>query len=137
RPVPEPARRRGLRAVRAQAGVPPLARAPPGAPRGGDGGRDGEGARRVLMPDGAALLLLLVVAVVALAGFALWRVAGRLRSLEGGRSQPDQSVLLLQREIETARGEARQAQSETLGIVRQAQSETLGTVRQELQQFSA
>ena len=63
--------------------------------------------------------LILFAAVVVLAAAALWRVAGRLKELEAARREPDQSLLLLQREIETARSEARRAQSETLGSVRQ------------------
>ena len=68
-------------------------------------------------------LLIVILAIVAsLAAFALWRMVGRLRAIEASRSQPDQAILLLQREIETARGEARQTQAETLTSVRQAQS---------------
>jgi len=66
-----------------------------------------------------------LVFVVVLAVGALWRVAVRLRELEAAGRQPDQSLLLLQREIESARAEARHGQSETLA-----------SVRQELQQFT-
>lgn len=76
--------------------------------------------------DGLTLVLVLFAAVVVLTALALLRVAGRLRELEATRSQPDQAVLLLQRQIETARSEARQGQAETLA-----------TVRQELQHFTA
>lgn len=75
--------------------------------------------------DGSTLVLVLFAVVVVLTALALWRVAGRLKEMETARSQPDQALLLLQREIESARGEARQAQSETLT-----------SVRQELQQFT-
>ena len=75
--------------------------------------------------DGNMLGLILFAAVVVLTALALWRVAGRLKEIETARTQPDQSLLLLQREIETARGEARQGQSETLA-----------SVRLELQQFT-
>jgi DNA recombination protein RmuC len=78
------------------------------------------------MIDGGTLVLLLFALVAVLSALALWRVAGRLRDLEASRDQPDQSLLLLQREIETARSEARRAQSETIG-----------SVRQDLAQFSA
>src|SRR5262245_22941442 len=71
------------------------------------------------MMDSGSLLLLLFAAVVVLTAVALWRVAGRLRDLEAQRGQPEQSLLLLQREIESARSEARQAQSTTLDSVRQ------------------
>ena len=69
--------------------------------------------------DGNVLGLSLFAAVVVLTALALWRVAGRLKGIEAARAQPDQSLLLLQREIETARSEARQGQSETLASVRQ------------------
>jgi DNA recombination protein RmuC len=84
-----------------------------------------------------ALLLLLVAAVAVVAVGALWTVVARLRRLDAASGRPDQSLLLLQREIETARDETRRAQSETLASVRQTQAETLGSVRQELQHFSA
>jgi DNA recombination protein RmuC len=76
--------------------------------------------------NGSPLVFVLFALVVGLTAAALWRVAGRLRDLEAERSRPDQSLLLLQREIETARREARQAQSETIG-----------SVRQEIQHFSS
>ena len=69
--------------------------------------------------DGNTLGFILFAAVVVLAAAALWRVAGRLKELEAARREPDQSLLLLQREIETARAEAGRAQAETLGSVRQ------------------
>jgi DNA recombination protein RmuC len=53
-------------------------------------------------------------------------VLGRLQQLEADRNRPSEAALLLQREIETARSEARQAQSETLA-----------SVRQDLQHFTA
>ncbi len=71
------------------------------------------------MMDGSALVLVLFAVVVVLTALALWRVAGRLREIETDQSRPDQSLLLLQREIEQVRSEAWQAQSETLGSVRQ------------------
>ena len=69
--------------------------------------------------DGNVLGLSLFAAVTVLTALALWRVAGRLKEIEVARAQPDQSLLLLQREIETARSEARQGQSEALASVRQ------------------
>src|SRR5262245_49188188 len=117
----EPARRGRVCALRAPSGVPALARA-----RAGGAG----------VMDGGTLVLVLFAVVVGLTAVALWRVAGRLRDLEADRRRPDQSLLLLQREIETTRGEARQAQTEALASVRQAQSETLASVRQELQHFA-
>ena len=96
----------------------PPARLPPLA------GTAGHAGRRVIDPG--VVLVVGVAAVVVLAAVALWRVARRLKELEASRGQPDQSVLLLQREIETARTEARLAQAETIG-----------SVRQELQHFSS
>jgi DNA recombination protein RmuC len=90
--------------------------------------------------DGNALVLAAVIAVVAvaaLAAVAFWRLGGRLKALEVGRDQPEQTALLLQRQIETVRSEARQAQSETLAAARQAQAETLTSVRQDLQHFTS
>jgi DNA recombination protein RmuC len=69
--------------------------------------------------DARTLILMLFAVVLVLSALALWRVAARIKELEIARSQPDQALLLLQREIEMARGEARQVQSETLGSVRQ------------------
>ena len=80
--------------------------------------------------DATLLLGIALVLVVAAAAVALWRLAERLRTLEANSGQPDQALLLLQREIETARGEARQTQSDTLTSVRQAQADTLTSVRQ-------
>jgi DNA recombination protein RmuC len=76
--------------------------------------------------DWHTLTLVLFAAVAVLTAAALWRVATRLRELEAARGLPDQSLLLLQREIEAARGETRQSQTETLAAV-----------RQDLQQFTA
>jgi len=76
--------------------------------------------------DSGPLVLILFAVVVVLSALALWRVGGRLKDLDANRQQsPDPSLLLLQREIEAARNE-----------VRQAQSETLAAVRRELAQFS-
>jgi DNA recombination protein RmuC len=101
-----------VRAVQPPSGLPPLART------AGDAGRR--------MIDTGAIVVVLVAGVVVVAAVALWRVSVRLKELEASRGRPDQSVLLLQREIETARSEARLAQAETIG-----------SVRQELQHFSS
>src|SRR5262249_25040854 len=102
-----------VRAVRAPARVSALAR----------------GARRRAGPglmDSGPLVLILFAVVVVLSALALWRVGGRLKGLDANRQpSPGPSLLLLQREIEAARNE-----------VRQAQSETLAAVRRELAQFS-
>jgi DNA recombination protein RmuC len=65
---------------------------------------------------GALVALAVLLGATAL---ALWRLAARLGALEAQRGQPDQALLLLQREIQAARSEAHRAQSETLGAVRQ------------------
>jgi DNA recombination protein RmuC len=78
------------------------------------------------MPDWSSVALVVLAAVVAVTALALWRVSGRLKDLDTAGRQPDQSLLLLHREIETARDEARHAQSETLA-----------SVRQELQHFTS
>ncbi len=67
----------------------------------------------------AVVLVVVVAAVVAVTVLALWRVTGRLKEMEAARQQPDQSLMLLQREIESARAEARHTQGETLASVRQ------------------
>ncbi len=71
------------------------------------------------------LLTVVLLLVIALAGWGFLHLAGQLRELKAAQGQPDQALLLLQREIETSRSEARQAQDDTLA-----------TVRQELHQFA-
>jgi DNA recombination protein RmuC len=78
------------------------------------------------MPEGTAVVLAVLLVLAGATGLMLWRLGSRLRDMEARRGQPDQSLLLLQREIEAARAEARQTQSETLT-----------TVRQELQHFTS
>jgi DNA recombination protein RmuC len=74
------------------------------------------------------LIVLLAVLALAVAGsaWALFRVAARLQEMEARRAQPDQSLLLLQREVEAARSEGQR------GL-----TETAASVRSELAQFSA
>jgi DNA recombination protein RmuC len=94
----------------AAAGVPSLARAAEGGAMSG------------------GWLWLVVVGLALLLGataWALWRAVARLGALESARQQPDQALLLLQRDIQTARTEAHQARSETLA-----------TVKEELHQFA-
>lgn len=78
------------------------------------------------MPGWAAGLLALLAVAVAATGWMLFRMSARLEEWESRRSQPDQSLLLLQREVEAARGEAQK------GL-----AETAAAVRQELTQFGA
>ncbi|MBI4609467.1 MAG: DNA recombination protein RmuC, partial [Candidatus Rokubacteria bacterium] len=72
-----------------------------------------------MMPDWTVLGLIALAGAVALMAWAVLRTAGRLRALEAAKGQPDQALLLLQREIEASRSEARQAQADTLASVRQ------------------
>ena len=78
------------------------------------------------MTSATTVAVAALAVVVALAALVLWRVLNRLRAMEASRQLPDQSLLLLQREIETARADARRGQSETLQ-----------SVRQDLQQFTS
>ena len=77
------------------------------------------------MTASANVVVVALAALVVVVGLILWRVIVRVKDMEAARRLPDQSLLLLQREIEAARAEARQGQSETLA-----------SVRQELQQFA-
>ncbi|MBI4590845.1 MAG: DNA recombination protein RmuC [Candidatus Rokubacteria bacterium] len=71
------------------------------------------------MPDWTTLGLIVLAAAVVLTAWALVKTTGRLRELETAKGQPDQALLLLQREIQAARSEAHQAQADTLASVRQ------------------
>src|SRR5216683_1647400 len=111
RAVPRPPRRDRVRPVPAAAGVPPLARA------------------TECCAVTAGWVWVVVAALALLLGvtaWALWRAVARLGALETARQQPDQALLLLQRDIQTARAEAHQARSETLA-----------TVKEELHQFAS
>lgn len=68
-----------------------------------------------------ALWLVVTVLVLLLGAtvWVLWRVVSRLDALESARAQPDQSLLLLQRDIQAARTEAHQARIETLAGVKE------------------
>ena len=66
----------------------------------------------------APLLAALAVGTAAMV-WLLARLSTRLRELDGARAQPDQALLLLQREIESARQEGRDRQAETLRSVRE------------------
>ena len=78
------------------------------------------------MPSWAVVLLVALAVAAGLAAWALYRVATRLAEMEARRGQPDQSLLLLQREVEAARNEGQK------GL-----AETAATLRTELAQFSA
>jgi len=72
-----------------------------------------------MMADWLALVLVVLGAAVVVTAWALIRTLGRLKQLEASRGQPDQALLLLQREIEAARSETRQSQADTLTTVRE------------------
>ena len=75
----------------------------------------------------ALWLAVLALALVLAAGaIVLWRAIARLAALEAVRQQPDQALLLLQRDIQAARAEAHQARGETLS-----------SVKEELHQFAS
>jgi DNA recombination protein RmuC len=80
----------------------------------------------------AVLLAALVVAVGVTLVWGLARLAARLTSLEAGRTTSDPAAALLQRQIETARGEARQGQEAALTAVRQELQQFGGQVGQQL-----
>ena len=78
------------------------------------------------MPWWGAVLLVALALASGVMGLALFRIAARLQEMEARRGQPDQSLLLIQREVEAARNEGQKWLAETAA-----------TVRQELAQFSA
>ena len=78
------------------------------------------------MPGWTVALLVVLAVAVAVTAVALLRTAVRLKALETARSQPDQALLLLQREIEASRSESLKTQADTLA-----------SLRAELHQFTA
>src|SRR5262249_56349382 len=67
-------------------------------------------------------------------GLGLGGVVEGRREREGAPHKPDQSLLLLQREIESARAETRQAQVETLTSVRQEMLQFTGQMSSQMGQ---
>ncbi len=80
------------------------------------------------------VLGVLVLAVGGVVAWALFALGARLRALEKTQAAPDATVSLLQRQIEGARGEARQGQESTLASVRQELVQFGGQVGQQLGQ---
>src|SRR5437667_11570114 len=78
------------------------------------------------MPWWGMLLVVALAVVVAGTVWVVFRIAGKLADVEARRGEPDQAMLLLQREVEAARNEGQK------GL-----AETAASVRQELAQFSA
>jgi len=83
------------------------------------------------------IALVLVAVVVAVGVLVLARLTARLAALEAARHQPDQALLLLQREIESARSEGRERQAETLSSVRDELRQLAGQVTAQVGQVSS
>ena len=81
------------------------------------------------MPWWGAILLVVLITLVGVIALALFRVAARLGELEAGRAQPDQALLLLQREIETTRSESQKGLADTIGSVRQELAQVVSDVQ--------
>ena len=77
------------------------------------------------MPWWGAVLLVVLAAGVITTAWALFRLSARLAEMEARRSEPDQSMLLLQREVEAARNEAQKGLAETATTVRVQDGEML------------
>ncbi|MFQ5521259.1 MAG: DNA recombination protein RmuC, partial [Candidatus Methylomirabilia bacterium] len=74
---------------------------------------------------------------LAAVGVGLLRLAGQLRELKTARGQPDQALLLLQQEVQSVRGETRQAQADTLALVRQELSLFAGQMTTQMGQVGS
>lgn len=83
------------------------------------------------------VLFLALVALLVVAGWGFFRLAGQLRELKATQGHPDQALLLLQQEIASVRSEARQVQGETLGALRQELHQFTGQVAQQLGQVGS
>jgi DNA recombination protein RmuC len=105
--------------VPASAGLPPLA-----------------GSAAALVTGTVVALALLAVAVAA-GVVVLARLLSRLAALEAARGQPDQSLLLLQRQIENARAEGHDRQAETLTSVREELRQLASQVTAQVGQVSS
>src|SRR5229473_5389195 len=89
------------------------------------------------MPWWGAALLVVLIALVGVIAWALFRVAGRLGELEAGRAQPDQALLLLQREIEATRSESQKGLADTIGSVRQELAQFAGQMTAQVGQVGS
>src|SRR5712691_3464305 len=89
------------------------------------------------MPWWGAALLVVLIALVGVIAWALFRVAGRLGELEAGRAQPDQALLLLQREIETTLSESQKGLADTIGSVRQELAQFAGQMTAQMGQVGS
>src|SRR5258705_13258380 len=97
--MPRPARRGGVRAVRAPAGMPPLARPP----------------RRPRVTAALPWVVVVVLAVlVGLTALALWRAVARLGAPEAARQQPGQALPPIPGDTQTPPTQAPPAPSETV-----------------------
>ena len=89
------------------------------------------------MPWWGAILLVVLITLVGVIALALFRVAARLGELEAGRAQPDQALLLLQREIETTRSESQKGLADTIGSVRQELAQFAGQMTAQMGQVGS
>lgn len=89
------------------------------------------------MPGWATIGLIALGVAVALTAWALARTVARLKQIEVTKGQPDQALLLLQQEIASVRGEARQVQIETLSSLRQELHQFASQVTQQLGQVGS
>src|SRR3989442_4929972 len=89
------------------------------------------------MPWWGAALLVVLIALVGMIAWVLFRVATRLGELEAGRGQPDQALLLLQREIEAARSESQKGQADTISSVRQELAQFAGQMTAQVGQVGS
>ncbi len=90
-----------------------------------------------MMPWWVAGVLALGILAAALSAWACLRLAARLADLEARREQPDQAVLLLQREIEAARVQGQQGMAETIASVRQELTQFAGQMTAQMGQVGA
>ncbi len=84
--------------------------------------------------DFSAVLLVILVAVVALMAIAVFGLVGRFKDLEAQRGQPDQALLMLQREIQAAREESSRAQLAATESLRHEMLQFSGQVAAQLGQ---
>ena len=84
-----------------------------------------------------AILLVVLITLVGVIALALFRVAARLGELEAGGAQPDQALLLLQREIETTRSESQKGLADTIGSVRQELAQFAGQMTAQMGQVGS
>jgi DNA recombination protein RmuC len=90
-----------------------------------------------VMPGWGIGLLAVLVVLAGVMAWALFRVGGRLGEIEAGRGQPDQALLLLQREIEATRSESQKGLADTIGSVRQELAQFAGQMTAQVGQVGS